>query len=64
MVVILQYLETGMSSPFNPFVEISNMGRCEMADDNVSKQKNDILFGLGELMRQTDGVLQLPRLAI
>ena len=37
-------------------VEISDAGRHEMVDDDVSKQKNDISFGLGELERQTDEV--------
>ena len=39
-------------------VEISDAGLCEMADNDISKQKNDISFGLGELMRQTDKVQQ------
>ena len=39
-------------------VEISDAGRRKMADDNVSKQKNDISFGLGELVRQMDKVQQ------
>ena len=37
-------------------VEISDMDRREMVDNDVSKQKNDISFGLGELVRQTDEV--------
>ena len=37
-------------------VEISDMGRREMADNDVSKQKNDISFGLSELDWQMDEV--------
>ena len=33
-------------------------------DDDANKQKNVISFGLGELVRQTDGVLRLARLPI
>ena len=38
--------------------EISDAGQHEMVDNNANKQKNVILFGLGELVRQMDGVLQ------
>ena len=37
-------------------VEISDMGRCETVDNDISKQKNDISFGLGEIERQMDEV--------
>ena len=37
-------------------VEISDVGQCEMTDDDISKQKNDISFGLGEFVRQMDKV--------
>jgi hypothetical protein len=39
-------------------VEISDAGRHETVDDDVNKQRSKIMFGLGELERQTDSVVQ------